>query len=262
MIQETLEKLDLERQTCALFIKSQTQAIWLTNQAIRKYDAAAAGAKEDVLGAQTNIGKLSKLLPELTTTLAQHNRKCTDDIAGTEAELKLVLGDIEVMAGILKMTECKQALLGLSHVLLRKDAARVKSSQARQMVGEGLDDACTDKIPLEPQTDGLSPLGIQLQEAPDPSADKEAAKCTLSQSNCGRLRDKFLKIQAGMTAKRDELTASLNSVTKHCDETRVNLEGQISDGETDLKGQQTNLAKGTKEQNDAERNSKIKNEEK
>jgi len=268
MIQETLEKLDLEQQTCAAFIKAQTHQIWLTNQYIRMYDAAASGGRENILAAQTEIERLSKLLPQLQSTLAQHIRKCTADIAGLEAELKIVLGDIEVMSSILKLTKCSQALLSLSHVMLRRGAAKVSSPQTRQLLGDGLDEACTDKIPLEAPSDAFVqtseiplPATTTLAPAPDDTDDKAAARCTLSQNNCKRLRDKFLKIQSGITAKRDELMAELNMVKKHCDDEKNNMDSQISDAEGDLKTQQTNLAKATKEMNDAERNSKIKNEE-
>jgi len=69
LIQEAQEKLDLERQQCYVFIKAQSHQIWVTVQDIRMYDARAAKAREEVLAAQTEIQRLSELLPKLTETL-------------------------------------------------------------------------------------------------------------------------------------------------------------------------------------------------
>jgi len=260
MIQETNEKLDLERQTCATFIESQTHQISVTDQDIRMYDARAAGAREDVLAAQTEIERLTELLPKLMSTLEAHNRKCAEDIDSLEEQLKIVRGDISVMASVLKLTECDSNTALLQHVVLRTTAAKMKSAEARQLLQSGLDDACTGDMPLE--TPDSPDALVQVSANPtiiDPT--KQRAKCTLSKNSCKKLRDKFLQIQSGIEAKRDELMAELSMLRRHCEDEKTNLESQISDAETDLKSQQTALAKATKEQNDAERNSKLKNEE-
>ena len=260
MIQETIEKLDLERQTCATFIKTQKHQIWVTVQDIRMYDARAAGAREDVLAAQTEIERLTELLPKLMSTLEAHNRKCAEDIAGLEEQLKIVRGDITVMTSVLKLTECDSTSALLQHGVLRTTVAKMKSGEARHHLQDGLDDACTGDMPLE--TPDSPDALVQVSANPtiiDPT--KQRSKCTLSKNSCKKLRDKFLQIQSGIEAKRDELMAELSMVRRHCEDEKSNLESQISDAETDLKNQQTSLAKATKEQNDAERNSKIKNEE-
>jgi len=262
MIKEAMEKLDLERQTCYTFIISQVHQIWITVHDIRMFDARAAGAREDVLAAQTEIERLTQLLPVLTLTLKQHNEKCEEDIASLEAQLKIVRGDIEVMSNVLKLTECKASLL-MTH------AAKISSQAAQQLMQQGLDEACDgDDLPKEKFSwSGLpeSPNGealVQLSATPGVAeAPKQRAKCTLSKNSCKKLRDKFLQIQAGIESKREELMAELNAIRKHCADEKANLEAQISDAETDLKSWQTALAKATKEQNDAERNSKLKNEE-
>jgi len=261
MIKEAQEKLDLERQTCSTFIKSQTHTIWLTVQDIRMFDARAAKARENVLSAQTEIQRLTELLPKLTETLVAHNRKCALDITELEAQLKIVLGDIEVMSAVLKMTECKTSLL-MSH------ASKISSVDTNQLMKASLSQACDegsgDEIPPE-QSSWDTPEGeslVQLTANPtEVSKPKQRAKCTLSKGSCKKLRDKFLQIQGGIQGKRDELLAELLAMRKHCTDEKMNLESQISDAETDLKSWQTALAKATKEQNDAERNSKIKNEE-
>jgi len=258
MIKEAQENLDLERQRCYTFIKSQSHQIWITIQSIRMFDARAAEARENVLAAQTEIERLTNLLPKLTSTLVSHNRKCAVDVAELEAQLKIILGDIEVMTNVLKLTECSTSLL-MMH------ATRINTLDTHQLIQEGLDEACGDEIPAEEPHWSESRGGMSLvQVSTNPTQmdkAKQRSKCTLSKKSCKRLRDKFLMIQSGIEAKRDELMAELSALQRHCADEKANLESQISDAETDLKSWQTALAKATKEQNDAERNSKLKNQE-
>jgi len=276
MIEETKEKLDLEQQTCANFIRSQKHQIWLTIQQISMYNADAAAAREAVLAAQAEIERLTDLLPQLESSLEAHNRKCGEDIAGLKEQLKIILGDIDVMTSVLKLTECNEQTLFLQHDnALGTAAAKVNSTEARQLLQEGVDEACGDEMPMEspPSHHRLHDHSVQSSPSPvslaqisanpaEVEAPKQRAKCTLSKKSCKRLRDKFLQIQSGIESKRGELMAELASLHSHCEDERNNLESQISDAETDLKSEQTALASATKQQNDAERHSKLKNEEK
>merc|ERR1719253_1063158 len=122
MMQETIEKLDLERQMCAEFIEKQEGQIAVTSQDIRMFDARAAGAKEDVLNAQTEIERLTELLPKLAATLTAHNTKCADDIASLNEQLNIVLGDVAVMSNVLTLIgPCEAAFLQQSAVTVESD---------------------------------------------------------------------------------------------------------------------------------------------
>merc|ERR1719253_1026151 len=162
------------------------------------------------------------------------------------------------MSSVLKLTECKASLL-MMH------AEKMHSKLLRNGVDEACEDADSDAIPPElPSWSPSSDREALVQLSVNPTVlepTKQRAKCTLSKKSCKRLRDKFLDIQAGIEAKRDELQAEILALRKHCEDEKANLEAQISDAETDLKVWQTALAKATKAQNDAERNSKLKNEE-
>merc|ERR1719253_280849 len=239
MIQETIEKLDLERQMCTEFIEKQEGQIAVTSQDIRMFDARAAGAKEDVLNAQTEIERLSELLPKLTATLTAHNTKCTDDIASLNEQLNIVLGDVAVMSNVLKLIgPCEAAFLQqdvflLQQVALRSEVASMKSKVSRMHADQGLDEVCPeDNIPLEQPR--LGDANAFLQGAPEPVTKQEmkekppAAKakggCKRGKKACKRLKAKFSKIQSGIMAKRDELMAELLSVERHCKEEKESLE--------------------------------------
>merc|ERR550514_1052200 len=75
------------------------------------------------------------------------------------------------------------------------------------------------------------------------------------------MQEKFKYIQAGIEDKRDELQEQLAKLKKDCEVTRMNLEAQISDFESKLKDAQTALAAGTKKQNNAESQSRLKSAE-
>merc|ERR1719198_384693 len=92
--------------------------------------------------------------------------------------------------------------------------------------------------------------------------DKRTGKCSMnSNPNCPKMQEKFKYIQAGIEDKRDELQAQLAKLRADCETTRMNLEAQISDFESKLKDAQTALAAGTKKQNNAEGQSRLKNTE-
>merc|ERR1719183_954982 len=102
--------------------------------------------------------------------------------------MKIVLGDITVMSNVLKLTECKAALL-MTH------ASKVRTREAQHLMQQGLDEACDgDDVPKEEFSwSGLpdSPNGeafVQLTATPGvESAPKQRAKCTLSKKSCKRL---------------------------------------------------------------------------
>merc|ERR1719198_1120258 len=92
--------------------------------------------------------------------------------------------------------------------------------------------------------------------------DKRTGKCSMnSNPNCPKMQEKFKYIEAGIEDKRDELQEQLAKLTADCETTRLNLEAQISDFESKLKDAQTALAAGTKKQNNAEGQSRLKNTE-
>jgi hypothetical protein len=82
-----------------------------------------------------------------------------------------------------------------------------------------------------------------------------------SNPNCDKMQEKFKYIEAGIEDKRDELQEQLAKLRKDCETTRLNLEAQISDFESKLKDAQTALAAGTKKQNNAESQSRLKSRE-
>merc|ERR1719456_1640291 len=96
------------------------------------------------------------------------------------------------------------------------------------------------EVPMNPCSD---PYG----GAPDPSKMAKA-KCVLSPSQCYKLQERFLLIQAGIKDDRDALLEDIASMESHCKETRLTLEAQIKSDQDMLSDAQTKLAEATQKE--------------
>merc|ERR1719446_480679 len=96
------------------------------------------------------------------------------------------------------------------------------------------------EVPMNPCSD---PYG----GAPDPSKMAKA-KCVLSASQCYKLQERFLLIQAGIKDDRDALLEDIASMESHCEETRTTLEAQIKSDQDMLSDAQTKLAEATQKE--------------
>jgi hypothetical protein len=79
--------------------------------------------------------------------------------------------------------------------------------------------------------------------------------------NCPKMQEKFLYIQEGIVDKRDELQGQIAKLEADCESLKMQLESQISYFESQLKDKQVELAAGTKKQNNAEEQSRLKTKE-
>jgi hypothetical protein len=203
------------------------------------------------------------------------------------------LGDIKVMDTILKMTDCKstsmllllkcqdectgKSFVTFNHTLLQGTISKLQSSSAKQMLDDGLDEAygedSMDGTTVAAVTTAMTaasttwaPVTVPqmsiTRRTPCKAAvpkDKRTGKCSVNDSpDCEKLQERFELIKAGIEEKRDELQDQLAKLEADCEKVRTNIEAQINDFETKLKDQQTALAHGTKKQNDAEGQSRLK----
>merc|ERR1719389_826179 len=106
MIEEVQAKYDLELQNCCNYDEMQSMLIEEARQDISMFNAIAAEARQEVLEANGVIHVCETKLPELNDALTIHNRECKEEIAELEAQLAIIMADLDVMATILGMTEC------------------------------------------------------------------------------------------------------------------------------------------------------------
>jgi len=276
MIEEVNKKYDLEIEKCCEYDDVQSKLIEQARQDISAFNAEAAEARKEVLDAQSHIAVCQVKLPELGDALAAHNLQCKEDIVEMEAQLKIILGDVDVMSTILSMTDCKKSLfllscqdecgsfITVSHDQY-EDAASELGEDTRQLLSEGLADVVSENQPKMMMNTTPAPPVNQKRNGPCKSpvpSNKRSGKCSISDSpDCPKMQEKFMYIQAGIVDKRDELQAQLAKLEADCEKVKMNLDSQMSYFETVLKDQQTMMASATKKQNSAEEQSRLKSKE-
>merc|ERR1719454_2037143 len=106
MIFEAFVKYDKEVLSCVDFYKEQCAALYKCRGLIQESNYIAANARALVLDSQARINWCEVAIPTKKYDLKQHNMQCEKELARLHARLKIVMGDIEVMTTILKMTDC------------------------------------------------------------------------------------------------------------------------------------------------------------
>merc|ERR1719162_658056 len=155
MIEEVQEKYETELESCCQYDQKTSALMEQCRQDISMFNAEAAVAREEMLGAQTNIDICEKKLPELMSTLELHNQKCKDEISDLEEQLKIVLADIEVMNTVLEMTDCGKGaaqllllacedecsgktVVSFDHPVLKSKASALQSPSVRNALQNSL----------------------------------------------------------------------------------------------------------------------------
>merc|ERR1719220_3034176 len=109
MTEEAQLSLDTETQRCQIAETSMTTEMsWLQVQ-VKRHNSDAASARGCVLIAQGNIATLETLLKETTIKFETHKRECIRELNELNAELKIVLEDVQVMNVIIGLIDCKGA---------------------------------------------------------------------------------------------------------------------------------------------------------
>merc|ERR1719321_925323 len=288
MISEAEHKLDLEEVRCSEFEKKQLELMEQTKQDIAMYNAIAAEARANILAAQTQIEMLTQKIPELNDSLDQLLKKCAVETASLRAQLAVLEADIQVINRVVAMTDCAPgsssstlvqlnppaqlhlrrckpmnntdlSVIEFTHHALNKAVVGLKSEVAKVGLQRHLEQTFQETRQLT----GLVQRAVQQPPAAtsaEPSDDQATKKCTVARSPvCHKMLDRFLNIQTEIVDKRDALREELKELETKCEIDKANLEAQISAFETRLKEQQSKLAMATKQQNDAEEQSRLKN---
>merc|ERR1719375_475988 len=160
----------------------------------------------------------------------------------------------------------KNSFVEFKHEGLQEQLKKLQSSVSQGLVKEmfadlfegveGLESATSPVVnktafnnPPLPQTEEPgNPCDDPFSGAPSTS-DKNTKRCTLAvPGNCYRLNERFLLIQAGIQDERDELKDEIAGLEHLCEETKIGLEGMISDDETMLDEAQKKLALATEKE--------------
>merc|ERR1719388_775733 len=106
MIFESMSKYDAEIAKCTEYYATQCAAMESCRGQIAASNFIAANSRSLILDAQARINRCEIDIPTRKLELKLHNEKCANELKKMNDRLSIILGDIEVMVVILKMTDC------------------------------------------------------------------------------------------------------------------------------------------------------------
>jgi hypothetical protein len=279
MIEEAQGKLDLETVKCENFKKEQESLIEQTRQDIAAAQAASNLARAEILRATGEITSINEQLPKVKLELEETTQKCVLDIAALNSQLAILDSDIEVMQTVIEMSSCadkastsfiqcehsQKTFVNFAQNELRENTMHLQSkaamTQVQQTLTEIYKEATGEEKPVMLTQEEISHMTIQEPptmssmvnpymnySVPDvtPSPEEKSKKCSIKNSpQCERISAKFIRIQSGIIEKRDLLKADLAATEKACEDTKKNLDAQISDFGVRFIQEQGNLATAT-----------------
>jgi len=158
MIWTSMSKYDQEIQRCTGYYAEQCAAMEICRGQISQANEVAANSRKLILDSQACINKCEVDIPTKKLELKQHNEKCATEMSNMRQRLKVIEADIEVMTVILKMTDCKQAMLAqmkmrrcedpctkksfvaFDHEYLKQQVSQLQSSEAHKLMQESFAD--------------------------------------------------------------------------------------------------------------------------
>merc|ERR1719395_478502 len=106
MIYESMSKYDAEIAKCTDYYSTQCSAMEACRGQIAASNFIAANSRTLILDAQARINRCEIDIPNMKLELSNHNAKCDRQLKKMKDRLAVILGDIEIMTVILKMTDC------------------------------------------------------------------------------------------------------------------------------------------------------------
>merc|ERR1719502_2638554 len=119
MIYESMFKYDAEIAKCTEYYSQQCAAMEACRGQIAAANFIAANSRTLILDAQARINRCEVDIPTRKLELKLHNEKCKSELHKMNSRLAIILGDIEVMTMILKMTDCGKKFVQMKMALLR-----------------------------------------------------------------------------------------------------------------------------------------------
>jgi hypothetical protein len=189
MIFEALLKYDEEIAKCTDYYSKQCALMEVARGEISAANFIAANSRMLILDAQYNINKCEETIPKTKWELQQHNIKCARELEKMNTRLKIVMGDIEVMTMILKMTDCETALIHIkemtllhckdpctgksfasfNHQKLQEQVSKLQSSVSKSLMNKAFADLYKGISSLESLEDQGEEEALFLQQDPKPT---------------------------------------------------------------------------------------------
>eukprot|EP00928_Gymnodinium_smaydae_P045599 TRINITY_DN30377_c0_g1_i1.p1 TRINITY_DN30377_c0_g1~~TRINITY_DN30377_c0_g1_i1.p1 ORF type:complete len:909 (+),score=203.75 TRINITY_DN30377_c0_g1_i1:75-2801(+) len=284
MIAAVRTKYDNELSRCVSYDEAQTTLMEETRQEMVQLKAQSAQAHEDMLAAREAIDACDVKIPETKASMQTHEQECQDDLAALRSELHVAAGDIAVMTKVLESTDCGSAAptllqctdpcTGESNVTLHgssalaRVAAQLRSRTALDLLQGSLASALAAS-PAEAAAGNATSNDEEGDELPiviprrSPCkvprvSDKRATKCSVGNTNCGRLQDQFMFMQSELIDKRDELAERIDETGKRCATTKRDFEATFDGLQSRLRDANAALARAAARGGEAEQRAHLK----
>lgn len=201
MVYEVQTKYELEHKSCCDYEAATRTGIEGVTEDIALFNGESAQARAGILSAQAQIQIAEDRLPVLKETLKDRTAECKERSDALNAELEIVLNDIEVITTILVMTDCKaQEKLALmscedpcanrtvatfGDAALGSKLASLKSAAAQRLVQRALSEALRPRhlrlsskrwASMVQEEFGQEPETSTTQLAVDPSSTTSVAQ--------------------------------------------------------------------------------------
>jgi len=291
MTEDAQHSLDTESQRCKIEVTQMTTEMSFLQNQVKRHNAGAASARASVLIAQGNIATMEELLNEISIKFEMHKEECIREQNALNAELKIILTDIQVMSTIIGLIECEASSASsgqrvassasssfvqcahcdngimLQHDKIQQALSKLKSQVARDFVkksmvkpGVFLEEGFRVSSPFDEIGGVPLPVGgVNVSDVPlmPVAADCiPTTKCTITGNpNCQKLLDRFLVCQAGITDRKAELEEDLSNSQQYCKEQSESFTEQIGGINTRLRKERGDLALGIQRQNENEEGS-------
>lgn len=285
MIYESMKKYDSEVADCTYMYSKQCAETESLRSQISASNYLTAESKALVLDSEATIERCQADIGTMKKRLNQHVLMCKHEIHKAQASVKALEGDINVLEGILNMTECGKSALAqtdhiellqchdpctltsfvaFNHQTLQKKLDQLQSSASHGLVQDSLQALLPP--PVSKHADSLLQINSQPQpqihDATNPcdgsggkvtQAHKDAAKCTIASSpHCPKIQEKFGAIQGGLIDEKNSLLKHIARWEKYRDATTGIMEKKIENDKTMLSQAQTKLAEATAKQAQSE----------
>lgn len=282
LTEETARKLDLERVRCDEYEDRQRRLIEEASQDLSMFQSSAADARGKILRAQYTLHNAQRELPKLQDSLKAHEEKCEFDHDSLTGQINMMQDDIATLGdlgaceeGSSQLLQCRAHEQGKVLVSLGgKNVSRMHSHFARTAVQKALQRVYAAAAAAAAETLASAEPDVETvlletkrrghrvvrTAAAGSGLRHGSVSCVGARSSdCSAVNAEFLKVQAGLMDKWEDLKEQLGSAQASCQSVARSFKSQITAMQEQQRDGDAALAEGTKNLNMNEEQYRLKN---
>mmetsp|Transcript_100786 Transcript_100786/g.285357 ORF Transcript_100786/g.285357 Transcript_100786/m.285357 type:complete len:749 (-) Transcript_100786:95-2341(-) len=278
LVEETTQKLDIERVRCSEYKDRQKRILEEAWQDIAALHSGAVAARAKILRAQYGLHQAQSELPKLRDSMDAHSRKCSFAHDSLQGQIQMLagdlgaLGDLGVCTDAASLLQCRHSSRRHGHhhdkVLVafgNEVSARVRSKFTRSALQHAFQRANAARTDGDPATALLETtrqsrrLRRGRTTAGSSRRGLNTPSCTRARSaDCGTMNAEFLKVQAGLIDRWEDLKEELGRSQAACEAAARSFGAQLATLQAQQRDGNVALADGTKDLNLKEGEARMK----